>query len=198
MAKKNTPSENMDAGPNFTPSTVMNTWDNVAPEVAIEYERRGMANTPYTSSTASARKFRLDFPLHMIPSHLEYAWVTERLLGEPQVDNIQERYEDGWEFVRLSDHPDYMMRELVSKSDNRIRKSNNVLMKKPKTDYYASQNAAIEESRRRQQEISFATDQYGAQLRDPRFVIENRGGYSPAASSPVPGAPRGAGLGGWR
>ena len=187
-------SETINNEPNFTPSTVMNTWENCAPEVEIEFQRRGFGMNPYPAPTASARTFRLNFPAEKIPDHLQYSWITERLLGEPQEDNIQERYEDGWDFVRLSDHPDYIMRELVSKSDNRIRKSNNVLMKKPKEDYYATQNAATEESRRRQQEISFATDQHGASLHDPRFVFENRGGYSPSAPRPVQGAP----LGGWR
>lgn len=127
--------------------------------------------------------FLLYFPPEQIPEGLQYAFMTERLLNEPQNDNLQAQYENGWDFVAQSDHPTYMVRELFPSTDNRIRRRNCILMKKPLSDYKSSQQEYEEESAKKQKEISYLTDYFGTGPNDPRFVVENSGSYTPSYSN---------------
>ncbi len=56
-------------------------------------------------------------------------------------------------------------------------------MKKRKDDYLAGQREHVEESARKQREISFITDTFGSAPNDPRFVVENSGSYTPSYSN---------------
>ena len=100
--------------------------------------------------------------------------------GDATNDNLQELYENGYEFVKQSDHPTHMVRELHRNTDNRIHKGACVMMKKPKEDYLADQKEHVEESARKQKEISYLTDYFGTGPNDPRFVVENNGSYTPS------------------
>jgi hypothetical protein len=156
----------------------MNSWNTDGRETDLAASRTRVDDkrpTPYKKYKSS-----LWFPVHEIPEGWQYGIVTERLLGEPQNDNIQAAYEDGWDFVKQSDHPSFILRELYSNPDNRLRKKNCIFMKKPKQDYLNEQRGHMEESLKKQKEISWLTDYFGSGPNDPRFVVENRGSYTPA------------------
>lgn len=155
----------------------MNAWHSDGREVDIASERTRVDEK--RPSTYKKYKSSLWFPLKEVPEGWQYAWFTERLLNEPQNDNLQEAYENGWDFVKQSDHPTYMVRELYGNPDDHIRRRNNILMKKPKSDYMADQRGHIEESAKKQKEISYLTDYFGTGPNDPRFIVENSGSYTP-------------------
>lgn len=160
----------------------MNAWNDDEREVDIAASRSRVDDRRPQSHNDKNHKGKLWFPINEIPEGWQYGWFTERLLNEPQGDNLQEAYENGWDFVKQSDHPGYMVRELYENTDNRIRRRNNVLMKKPKQDYVADQKGHIEESIKKQKEISYLTDYFGTGPNDPRFVVENSGSYTPSYS----------------
>lgn len=163
----------------FPEGYVMNAWGNDGREVDIASERTRVDDKRPYSHPSTRHKGSLWFPKEQIPEGWQYGWFTERLLGEPQNDNLQEAYENGWDFVKQSDHPSYMVKELYANPDNRIRRRNNVLMKKLLHDYQASQQECIEESAAKQREISSLTDYFGTTPNTPRFVVENTGSYTP-------------------
>jgi hypothetical protein len=159
----------------------MNAWDNNdGREVDIASSRSRVEDKRPKSTNYKKHKGNLWFPIEEIPEGWQYAWFTERLLNEPQGDNLQEAFENGWDFVKQSDHPTYIIRELYGNSDNRVRRRNNILMKKPKAEYLADQLEHVEESARKQKEISYLTDYFGTGPNDPRFVVENSGSYTPS------------------
>jgi hypothetical protein len=160
----------------------MNSWDNRDTRGLDIARSRTRENRPSPIGFNNQRG-KLWFPVEQIPHDMQYAWFTERLLNEPQGDNIQEAYENGWEFVNQTDHPDYMVREIHSNADNRIRRRNNILMKKRKEDYLLEQRGHVEESAQKQREISYLTDTFGNAPNDPRFVVENSGSYTPSYSN---------------
>lgn len=160
----------------------MNSWNSTdARGVDIAASRR-RTDDRISHTRSKKYKGKLWFPMDQIPEGWQYGWFTERLLNEPQGDNLQDAYEDGWDFVLQSDHPGYMVRELYTHSDNRIRRSGNILMKKPKSDYLEAQREYVYESEQKQKEISYLTDYFGTGPNDPRFVVENSGSYTPSYS----------------
>lgn len=163
----------------FPEGYVMNSWDSDGREVDIAAERTRADEKRLFAQPATRHRGSLWFPKEQIPDGWQYGWFTERLLGEPQNDNLQEAYENGWDFVKQSDHPDYMVRELFSNPDNRIRRRNNILMKKPLHEYEMSQRECVEESAAKQREIAHLTNYFGNNAKEPRFVVENTGSYTP-------------------
>lgn len=157
----------------------MNSWNNNDGREVDIAASRSRVDDKRNIRGQKRHKGNLWFPVEEIPEGWQYGWFTERLLNEPQGDNLQEAYENGWDFVKQSDHPTYMVRELYENTDNRIRRRNNILMKKPKDDYMADQLGHIEESAKKQKEISYLTDYFGTGPNDPRFVVENSGSYTP-------------------
>jgi len=160
-------------------------WDDER-EISIASERTRQDDKRVNFARKPSRhRGNLWFPEEQIPVGWIYGWFTERLLGEPQNDNLQEAYENGWDFVKQSDHPEYMIRELYANSDNRIRRRNNILMKKPKKDYDADQQYYQEETEAKEREVSQLTDLYGHAPNDPRyvhgskFIVENSTTYNP-------------------
>lgn len=156
----------------------MNAWDNndgrphdIAASRTRAVDKRASTNT---------HNFLLYFPPDQIPEGWQYAFMTERLLNEPQNDNLQAQYENGWDFVAQSDHPTYLVRELFPSSDNRIRRRNCILMKKPKSEYLAQKEGYEKESEQKQKEISALTDYFGSTPNYPKFVVENSGSYTPS------------------
>src|ERR1700678_916617 len=183
MARPKNPENEQDVSV-FPEGYEMNAWNNNdGREVDIAASRTRVEDKRPFTRKSRRHKGRLDFPIEEIPEGWQYVWVTERLLGEPQGDNIQERFEDGYEFVKQSDHPTYMVRELHANPDNRIRRANNILMKKLKKDYDDCQREYAEESLQKQKEISYLTDYFGTGPNDPRFVVENSGSYTPSYSN---------------
>lgn len=160
----------------------MNAWENnEGREIDISASRKRIDDKrPAPLAMNNTYRAKLWFPVNQIPDGWQYGWFTERLLNEPQGDNLQEAYESGWDFVKQSDHPDYIVRELHTYADNRIRRRNSILMKKPKEDYMLDQRGHIEESALKQREISYLTDYFGQGSKDPRFVVENSGSYTPS------------------
>ena len=160
----------------------MNAWDNnEARGVDIAASRtRESDQRPSSRGINTNNRGKLWFPVEEIPDDLQYGWFTERLLNDPQGDNLQEAYENGWDFVEQTDHPTYAFRALYGNTDNRIRRNNNILMKKPKEDYLLSQRLCVEESLQKQKEISYLTDYFGTGPNDPRFLVENSGSYTPS------------------
>jgi hypothetical protein len=158
----------------------MNSWNNNDGREIDIAASRSRVDDKRSITGHKRHKGNLWFPVEEIPEGWQYGWFTERLLNEPQGDNLQEAYENGWDFVKQSDHPTYMVRELYENNDNRVRRRNNILMKKPKDDYMADQLGHIEESAKKQKEISYLTDYFGTGPNDPRFVVENSGSYTPS------------------
>lgn len=162
----------------------MNAWNNEeGREVDIAASRSHIDDKRPSLVSKRRNKGSLWFPIEEIPEGWQYGWFTERLMNEPQGDNLQEAYENGWDFVKQSDHPNYMIRELYANADNRIRRRNNILMKKPKHDYIADQMGFEQESAKKQKEVSYLTDYLGSAPNDPRFVVENSGSYTPNYSN---------------
>lgn len=178
MSKNKTTEEVQDVSV-FPEGFTMNSWDNDGRESDIAAERTRVDEKRIYARPTTRHKGRLYFPPEEIPEGWQYVWVTERLLGDPQNDNIQEQYENGYEFVKQSDHPTFMVKELYENPDNRIRRANSILMKKPKADYERSKQEYEEESLSKQREISYLTDYLGGAPREPRMVIENKGSYTP-------------------
>lgn len=166
----------------FPEGMVMNSWNNDGREVDIASERTRVDEKRIFARPPTRRKGSLWFPKEEIPEGWQYGWFTERLLGDPQNDNLQEAYENGWDFVKQSDHPTYQVRELYSNPDNRIRRRNNVLMKKPLHEYEMSQRECEEESLSKQREIGHLTDYFGSTPYEPRALkaVENSGSYTPS------------------
>jgi hypothetical protein len=183
MSNKNKPIESADEVSIFPEGHVMNSWQNDGREIDINSARtrQDSKRTDY-SKLPSRHRGNLWFPKEQIPEGWQYAWFTERLLGEPQNDNLQEGYENGWDFVKQSDHPEYMVRELYANPDNRIRRRNNILMKKPIHEYLISQQESEEENMAKQKEIACLTDYLGNGPNTPRYLpelTENSGNYTP-------------------
>lgn len=158
---KNHETENIQDVSIFPDGYEMNSWNNNdGRSIDIATSRSRIEDKRQSPICHINNKAKLWFPIEQIPEGWQYAWFTERLLNEPQSDNLQEAYENGWDFVDQSDHPNYMVRELHSHGDNRIRRRNNILMKKPKNDYLMDQRSHIEESAKKQKEISYLTDYF--------------------------------------
>lgn len=164
----------------FPDGMTLNSWNDGGREVDIAAERTRVDEKRIYAQSPTNKRGQLWFPLDQIPEGWKYGWFTERLLGDPQSDNLQEAYENGWDFVKQSDHPTYQVRELYTNPDNRIRRRNNILMKKPLHEYERSQQEYVEESAAKQREISFLTNHFSDGYNDPRFVVENSGSYTPA------------------
>lgn len=159
----------------------INSWDNVdSRSLGISASRSREFDKRPSPRQVNNHRGRLWFPTEEIPDHLTYASMTERLLNEPQNDNLQEQYENGWEFVNQSDHPSYAVKMITSHSDNRLRRVNTVIMKKPKVDYIASQKALVEESLQKQREATWTTNYFGDSPGVPRHMVENSGSYTPS------------------
>lgn len=156
----------------------INAWDGGGREVDIAMERTRADEKRVDTRQDTRYKGRLYFPPEEIPEGWQYACMTERLLGEPQNDNLQRLYEEGWDFVKQSDHPHLMARSLYENPDNRFRKANNIFMKKPKHEYLKTQREYEEESAAKQKEISYLTDYFGNSPTEPRFIVENTGSYT--------------------
>jgi len=163
----------------FPEGLEMNSWSNDGREIDISEERSRVDEKRPDSRTSMRHRGKLWFPVHEIPEGWTYSFMTERLLGEPQNDNLQEQFENGWDFVKQSDHPTYQVRELYENTDNRIRRSNTIIMKKPTRDYEFTQKECEEESAAKQRETAYLTDYFGGSQREPRFIVENRGSYTP-------------------
>lgn len=158
----------------------MNAWNDDR-SVGIAAERSRLDDRrPETHY--KRHKGRLSFPMHEIPSDMQYIFATHTLLNEPQGDNLQELYEDGYDFVKKSAHPSQVGPELTTYSDDRIRKGACVVMKKPKHLWVADQKANEEESTRKQKDVLACTDYFGSPAGQPRFVVENSGSYTPSYS----------------
>lgn len=158
----------------------MNAWDDGGREVDMAASRSRVDNR--TPTSFRRHKGRTDFPIEQIPSDMQYIQATNTLLNEPQYDNLQELYENGYDFVKQSSHPTYMIKELYRNEDNRIRRGACVLMKKPKNDYLDEQRSNQEESIRKQKDVLANTDYFGSPAGQPRFVVENSGSYTPSYS----------------
>ncbi len=158
----------------------MNAWDNNDGREVDIASSRSRVDEKRADTGYKKHRGRLYFPQYEIPADMQYIYATNTLLNEPQNDNLQELYENGYEFVKQSDHPTHMVRELHRNTDNRIHKGACVMMKKPKEDYLADQKEHVEESARKQKEISYLTDYFGTGPNDPRFVVENNGSYTPS------------------
>jgi hypothetical protein len=156
----------------------MNAWSDDSRDTGIAaYRSRADESRP--NNNYRRNKGRLWFPLNEIPEDMKYIFATNTLLNEPQADNLQELYENGYDFVKQSSHPKFVNPELHRHSDDRIRKGACVVMKKPKAEYEADQKASQDESTRRQKDVLAATDCFGAPAGPPRFVVENSGSYTP-------------------
>lgn len=179
MARKKDGEEIQDVSV-FPEGYTLNAWDNDGREVSIAAQRTRADEKRIPLRQPSTRKGNLWFPIEEIPVGMQYGWFTEKLLGDPQGDNISEAYENGWDFVKQSDHPNYMVRALSNNPDNRIRRRNCILMKKPMQDYLETQKEYVEESAAKQREVSMLTEYFGNAPGDPRAQIyENSGSYTP-------------------
>lgn len=159
----------------------MNSWNDDNRELSLAAQRsRVEERRPETHY--KRHRGRLSFPTHEIPSDMTYIFATHSLLNEPQGDNLQELYEDGYDFVKQSSHPSQVVPELNRHSDDRIRKGACVVMKKPKDLWVADQRANEEESTRKQKDVLACTDYFGAPAGQPRFLVENSGSYTPSYS----------------
>jgi hypothetical protein len=163
----------------FPEDHVMNSWESDGREVDIAAERTRVSDKRVYGREPTRHRGHLYFPMDQVPPGWKYGWFTERLLNEPQNDNLQDAYENGWDFVKQSDHPTYMVRGLYDNVDNRIRRRNNILMKKPEEEWLASQNESFEESASKQREIASLTEYFGSAPGAPKFVVENKGSYTP-------------------
>lgn len=179
-------SKNNDSGDNqqsvFPEGYQMDSWGDDGREVSIAASRSRM-NDKRPESNYRRHKSRLDFPMHEIPSDMQYINATHTLLNEPQYDNLQELFENGYDFVKQSSHPSQVRPELFRQPDDRIRKGACIVMKKPKELYDAEQRANQEESTRKQKDVMACTDYFGAPAGQPRFLVENSGSYTPNYSN---------------
>jgi hypothetical protein len=179
---KDTETDNIQDINVFPDGYEMNAWNNNDGRSVDISASRSRATDKRPSP--NQHQFLLYFPKEEIPEGWQYSYMTERLLGEPQLDNLQEQYEKGWDFVNQSDHPTYTVRTLYPSTDNRIRRRNCILMKMPMDQYLEMQRGRTEESAAKQREISALTDYLGTgNANDPRFVVENSGSYTPSYSN---------------
>ena len=178
---KDTGTDNVESSV-FPEGYQMNSWNDDGRELGLASERRRVDDTRPTSHYKRHRG-RLWFPENEIPSDMTYIFATNTLLNEPQGDNLQELYENGYDFVKQSEHPTYTTPELYKHSDDRIRKGACVVMKKPKHEYEAEQRANQEESTSKQRDVMACTDYFGAPAGQPRFLVENSGSYTPNYSN---------------
>lgn len=159
----------------------MNSWNDDGRELGIAASRSRMDDIrPETHY--KRHKSRLDFPLHEIPHDMKYINATHTLLNEPQYDNLQELFENGYDFVKQSSHPSQVRPELFRQPDDRIRKGACIVMKKPRHIYESEQRAIQEESTRRQKDVMASTD-FGTPTGQPKFIVENNGSYTPNYSN---------------
>lgn len=167
----------------FSDGYQMNAWSDDGREVDIASSRSRVDDKRPESNTYKRHRGRLDrFPMHEIPTDMQYINATNTLLNEPQGDNLQELFENGYDFVKQSSHPTYIIPELYPHKDGNIRTGACVMMKKRKDDYLAEQHESHEESIRKQREVLALTDYFGAPAGQPRFVVENSGSYTPSYS----------------
>lgn len=179
---KDTGTDNVESSV-FPEGYQMNSWNDDGRELGLASERRRVDDTRPTSHYKRHRG-RLDrFPFHEIPSDMQYINATNTLLNEPQGDNLQELYEDGYDFVKQSAHPTYKIPELYTHTDGNIRTGACITMKKYKPDYEAAQRANQEESTSKQRDVMACTDYFGAPAGQPRFLVENSGSYTPNYSN---------------
>ena len=68
---------------------------------AAETRETGMRKRPETHFQS-----KLYVPKDKIPSNMEYAWVRESTLNEPDPDNMTDRMIRGWQPVPASRHPE--------------------------------------------------------------------------------------------
>ena len=158
----------------------MDSWNTDGRESDIAFSRvRGDEKRPNPVGTFKKFKGSAWFPTHEIPEGWQYILATERLLNEPQNNNLQDLYEEGWEFVNQSDHPTYMFRELYSNPDGHLRRKNMIVMKKRKEEYDSDQRSYRNESLCKQKDVMASTNYFGSAPNDPRFLVENSGSYTP-------------------
>lgn len=179
MARSKDTGENNVQSSAFPDGYQMNSWNEDGREINLASARSRM-DDKRPDTHYRRYKGRLDsFPLHEIPSDMQYINATYTLLNEPQYDNLQELFESGYDFVKQSSHPSQVRPELFRQTDDRIRTGACVKMKKPKAIYDEEQRASEEESIRRQKDILANTDYFGAPPGQPRFLVENSGSYTP-------------------
>lgn len=74
-----------------------------------------------------------------------YAWVRTALLGVPDVENLQDRIANGWQFVEPGRHPELPTADACEA----VKSSGLVLMKCPIERAEANRKAEIEAHRQR-------------------------------------------------
>src|SRR5271167_3790106 len=99
MSNKNKSNEEVQDVSVFPEGHIMNSWNDDGRETSLTSERTRVDEKRVYTKPITRHRGKLYFPIEEIPDGWQYAWVTERLLGEPQNDNIQEQYENGYDFV---------------------------------------------------------------------------------------------------
>ena len=179
MARSKDTETNNEQSSVFPEGYQMNAWNDDRRELGLASERSRL-DERRPQSHYKRHKGRLSFPVEEIPSDMTYIFATHSLLNEPQGDNLQELYEDGYDFVKQSSHPSQVVPELNRHADDRIRKGACVVMKKPRYLWEADQLADQEESIRKQKDVMASTDTFGSPPGAPsRFLVENSGSYTP-------------------
>jgi hypothetical protein len=166
--------------------SIADDWGTLRREVAIETDRTRADSRPVPKKVR-AYTGRLYFPPELIPEGWQYAFMVERVMNEDQPENLQNRYEDGWRFVKASEHPELMIPHMEhyfskGKDDGLIRRGGQILMKKPLDDYIATQVHWMNESIDRVTQAAYETDYTNNRSGPPRFKVENESSYGRMAS----------------
>lgn len=74
------------------------------------------------------------------PSGMTYQWVRTHLMGEPDIENVEARIQNGWTFVRPKDQPHMPTEDAALAIEN----GGLILMEKPTAAVDAERKAAYE------------------------------------------------------
>lgn len=174
--------KNPPATPRIDESSI--SWESTdGREVDIEASRMHLDERRPIYQLTSTHKGKLHFPAELIPPGWKYIWAMERLLNEDKPDNIENLYSEGYDFVKKSDHPELVVREMSEyfargRSDDLIRRGGMVLMKMPLEEYNMRQEGHRLHGEDIRKQSTHLTDYLGDSGPNPRFVVENKHGFT--------------------
>ncbi len=106
--------------------------EEMSPLMAYEMNITG----DFGSSFQDIEKGTLHLNTKDIPEGMVYSWITESILGEPQLTNVQSSFQNYWRPVPASRHPDLAAPDIggsFSNVDkNIIRRGGCILMERSK------------------------------------------------------------------
>lgn len=144
-----------------------NQWDHTQMnrEASIEAERQNLTGCPVRPSRVYREKGKLYFPPELIPEGMVYGWMAERLGNQSNEDNIDEKYSEGWRFVRYADHPSLLMDDRDQefsryKDDDRIRRKGMLLMKIPEKYYLEDIQDYMEKAREAREKSDYLDENF--------------------------------------